>query len=69
MGRDHHTPAGLRALIDAATRVGWRAMPTRKGFLLRSPDGVTQVLVHRSPSDHRAVKNARAQLRRAGVAA
>jgi len=69
VSRDHHTPAALRALIGAATRVGWRAVPTRKGFMLRSPDGTTQVLVHQSPSDWRALRNARAQLRRAGVAA
>jgi hypothetical protein len=67
--RRQHTPAGLRALIGAATQVGWRAVPTRKGFMLRSPDGTSQVLVHHSPSDWRAIHNARAQLRRAGVAA
>jgi hypothetical protein len=37
--------------------------------MLRSPDGVTQILVHHTPSDNLAMKNARAQLRRAGVAA
>jgi len=67
--RDRHTPAALRALIGAALAAGWRTVPTRKGFMLRSPDGTTQVLLHQSPSDWRAMKNARAQLRRAGVAA
>jgi hypothetical protein len=37
--------------------------------MLRSPDGIAQILVHHTPSDRRAMKNARAQLRRAGVAA
>ncbi len=66
---NHHTPAELRRLIVAATTAGWRAVPTRKGFMLRSPDRQTQVLVHHSPSDWRAARNLRAQLRRAGVAA
>jgi len=66
---NHHTPPALRRLIAAATGAGWRAVPTRKGIMLRSPDRTTQVLVHHSPSDRRAMKNARAQLRRAGVAA
>lgn len=61
--------ATARRLITAATASGWRAVPTRKGAMLRSPDGVTQILVHHTPSDRRPMKNARAQLRRAGVAA
>ena len=58
-----------RRLIAAAIAAGWRGIPTRNGTMLRSPDGVTQVLVHHTPSDGRAMKNARAMLRRAGVVA
>lgn len=36
-------------------------------YKLRCPSGVLVILAT-SPSDHRAVKNARARLRRAGVA-
>jgi hypothetical protein len=65
----HIPDPAARRLISAATACGWRVVPTRKGAMLRSPGGVTQILVHHTPSDNLAMKNARAQLRRAGVAA
>lgn len=65
----HHHHHGIGRLVAAAITAGWQAVPTRKGAMLRSPDGITQILVHHTPSDRRAMKNARAQLRRAGVAA
>jgi hypothetical protein len=63
-----HDHTGAARLIAAATAAGWRAVPTRKGAMLRSPDGTTQVLVHPT-ADPVALRNTRARLRRAGVAA
>lgn len=47
---------------------GFRVKATRKGFTAyaKDPDGPT-VGWHHTPSDHRAIKNLRAQLRRIGV--
>ncbi len=36
--------------IRHAERQGWRADETKKGWMLKSPDGVTQVLIHGTPS-------------------
>lgn len=39
-------------------------VPTKKGWLIKSPDGKGLVTIHGTPSDHRALKNAVADLRR-----
>jgi hypothetical protein len=49
-----------------AQRQGWIVKPTRKGEMFYSPDGATMVLWHHTPSDHRALANHIAKLRRAG---
>jgi hypothetical protein len=51
-----------------ALALGWRILPLKSGHeRWLSPDGKTQVLVSGTPSDHRAMKNALADLRRAGL--
>ena len=60
-------PDGLRAMAALARRLGWQVTPTRSGHLAwRSPDG-TVVYTPSTPSDYRAIRNARARLRRAGL--
>jgi hypothetical protein len=49
-----------------AERQGWRVKPTRKGERLLGPDGVSSVQWHRTPSDHRALDNMVAEMRRCG---
>jgi len=49
-----------------AERQGWKVKSTRKGEMLLAPDGVTSVMWHHTPSDHRALDNTVTKMRRAG---
>lgn len=54
-------------LIREAERQGWRVKRIScGGWLLRSPDGVSQVTIHPTPSDPRTEQNTLALLRRGG---
>lgn len=58
----------LRELERVAERAGWRVDRTRSGHVMfRAPDGHGQVLVSGTPEDPRAMRNALADLRRAGL--
>lgn len=58
----------ITAILEAAADQGWRLEQTKKGFMLYPPDkSKPGVLVHMTPSDHRAFKNMVAQLRRSGL--
>lgn len=62
-----------RPLIRAARKAGWRIVIPRTrrqaGVKMYSPDGETQITLHRTPSrGGRALENTKARLRRAGVA-
>lgn len=47
---------------------GWRVVETRKGYMLYPPDkSLSGVLVHRSPSDTRWLKNVTSELRKRGA--
>ena len=60
-------PRDLRRLVKTAIRCGWRLSVTGSGHLrLTSPRGAV-VYFGASPSDWRAPRNVRAQLRREGV--
>lgn len=52
---------------EAAWAVGWAYRRKKSGMMWLSPDGVHQVLLHGTDSDHRAIKNAAAQFKRAGL--
>ena len=39
---------------------GWRAVSKKNGIMLYSPNGNDTVMVHRTPSDIRAIKNFKA---------
>lgn len=54
-------------VLKAAGEQGWRVESTKKGFRLLPPDpSKSAVAIHRTPSDHRAMKNTIAQMRRSG---
>lgn len=60
-------PPDHKPIVEHARAHGWELTRTRGGHLrLRSPHGAT-VLFGCSPSDHRAVRNLRADLRRNGL--
>ncbi len=55
----------LRALIEFAQGEGWRVVRTSGGHLKFTKPGCTSIYTSATASDHRADRNARAQLRRA----
>ncbi len=62
-------PREYRPLVEAARAAGWTVTQTRNSHLRLVPpskDG-TPIVLAGSPSDHRAILNARASLRRQGV--
>lgn len=60
--------ADWKKVTREAERQGWRIERGRKGqFKLIPPDPARQIVfVHATPSDHRAIKNAIAEMRRQG---
>jgi len=59
--------ADMRSLRKKALDQGWRIEPTRNGHeRWLSPSGGT-VVMSGTPSDHRALRNAVADLKRAGL--
>jgi hypothetical protein len=55
------------ALARLAEQQGFRVRQTRSGWTVYGKDGTSTVGFHRTPSDHRAYRNARADLKRIGV--
>jgi hypothetical protein len=53
-------------LVRKAEKQGWRVRETKSGWMLFSPDGVTKVSVHKTPSDHRWHRNTIRDLRKGG---
>lgn len=53
----------LRRKLEAQ---GWRLEDRGSTVMAFSPDGVTVVSIHKTPSDWRAMKNTIARLRRGG---
>lgn len=56
-----------RALARLCEKQGFRVKVTRNGWVVYGKDGSTTVGFHRTPSDHRAERNLRADLKRMGV--
>lgn len=48
-------------------KAGLRVKRTKNGYVAYGADGVTTVGWHRSPSDHRAMRNLKQDLRQIGV--
>ena len=57
---------GLKKLKKQAMEQGWREADKKAGWMLYSPDGVTQVMIHKTASDHRALENLIAEMRGGG---
>ncbi|KTT37491.1 hypothetical protein RSA46_21515 [Pseudomonas oryzihabitans] len=55
----------LRALVAFALEEGWVVTRTHGGHLRFTKTGFPPIFTSSTPSDHRAGRNARAQLRRA----
>jgi len=55
----------LRALIEFALGEGWKVVRTRGGHLLFTKLGCAPIYTSSTASEHRAERNALAQLRRA----
>lgn len=58
---------GYKKLIKAAETEGWTLEKTKKGYRMLHPNGKDTVGFHGTPSDNRALMNARGDFRRAGV--
>lgn len=60
-------PNDWEEIQGAALEQGWRVEKIKKGVRLVPPDpSKPMVVIHRTPSDHRALKNTIAQMRRSG---
>lgn len=60
--------AKTKDLIELAREQGWTVESTKKGHItFLSPDGRHRIVCGSTESDHRAVRNTRARLRRAGL--
>ena len=57
----------MKKLQQKAWDAGWWPQKTKKGILWLAPDGVGQVLLHGSSSDHHAYANSLGAFRRAGL--
>lgn len=54
-----------KSLVAAAEKAGGRVVKKNKGLMIHGPEG--SAMIHTSTSDKRALANARADLRRAGL--
>lgn len=57
----------IRKVTKKARAQGWEVKETKKGLMFLAPNGEDIVTVHGTPSDHRAIKNAEAEFKRAGL--
>lgn len=60
------TQKDQRRILDHVQKQGVNVVETKKGYLLRLPDGETEMM-HKSQSDYRGVQNMRAKLKRSGI--
>lgn len=58
----------IKRLVALAEEQGWTVEVRRTNHLcFKAPDGESMVFAPATPSDHRSMKNVRAQLRREGL--
>lgn len=55
-----------KQIIKSLTRQGWKIVHGKKHVKCYSPDGETIVTMATTASDHRALQNTKARLRRGG---
>jgi hypothetical protein len=56
----------VEAIVRKAEAQGFDVKVKKMGWMISTPNGQGSVMVHKTPSDHRALKNALARLRRYG---
>jgi predicted RNA binding protein YcfA (HicA-like mRNA interferase family) len=57
----------LKEIVKSAEKQGWRVKKTKKGHLMfYAPDGINKLTTGSTPSEHRAINNLLASLRRYG---
>jgi hypothetical protein len=56
----------VRKLRRKLERQGWRIEQKKAGFMAYSPDRMTKVMIHLTPGDRRAMRNAIARLKKGG---
>lgn len=56
----------VKELFEEADKQGWRRRDTKDGVQLFAPDGVGIVTVHLTETDHRALRNTIARMRKHG---
>lgn len=67
LGDMRSIPRDYRVLVKDAMSRGWTLRQTSAGWQLHAPHGGGIVTIHRlQPSDRRALRNFRADMRRAG---
>ena len=55
-----------RAIVREAEKQGFKIKEKKNGWMILTPNGQGAVMIHKTPSDHRALKNELARLRRYG---
>jgi hypothetical protein len=53
-------------LVRLAEKQGFKVKEKKSGWMVLTPNGQGAVMIHKTPSDHRALKNELARLRRYG---
>jgi hypothetical protein len=56
----------VEAIVREAERQGFGVKDKKKGWMITTPNGQGAVMLHKTPSDHRGLKNEIARLRRYG---
>jgi hypothetical protein len=55
-----------RTLVREAEQQGFTVKEKKSGWMLLTPNGQGAVMIHKTPQDHRALKNELARLKRYG---
>lgn len=66
MGAKELTYGNIEKLLKSLEEQGCRIRETKKGWFVYFPSG-DSTIYHKTPSDHRAMKNNRARVRRNGL--
>ncbi len=56
----------VEAIVRKAAKQGFKVKEKKMGWMIQTPNGQGSVMLHKTPSDHHAVKNDLARLRRYG---
>jgi hypothetical protein len=55
-----------RDLVKDAEKQGFKIKEKKNGWMILTPNGQGSVMIHKTTSDHRGLRNERARLRRYG---